>query len=107
MRRLSLIALFACEFACGGSSSETPPPLEPDPARLHEATAPAGETPATETPAVVPALPPSTDTDGAPNRAAPAVKGGATAPPRQPSTSTPRGTAPPMPVPELAPEPQL
>lgn len=40
--------------ACGGSSSETPPPLEPDPERLL-AAAPAAES--TGTSEVVPALP--------------------------------------------------
>lgn len=37
MRRLALLAWLASVSACGGSSSETPPPLEPDPARLRGA----------------------------------------------------------------------
>jgi hypothetical protein len=37
-----LLAAFASGASCGGSSSETPPPIEPDPASL--GLGPAGET---------------------------------------------------------------
>jgi hypothetical protein len=46
-------------FACGGSSSETPPPLEPLPVNLHydrASTALAGEVPAVESDAGVATL---------------------------------------------------
>lgn len=71
--RLALSVL----LACGGSSSETPPPLEPDPARL-ESGVDAETSP-------VPAPPPTSDEIIAP------VPG--PAPERRP-------------VPELSPEPQ-
>ena len=37
-----LVAAFAF-IACGGSSSETPPPLQPDPAGFHYAGVPASK----------------------------------------------------------------
>jgi hypothetical protein len=47
--------MLAVCLGCGGSSSETPPPLEPDPKRLlPPAEAPASEEPAPATPAAAP-----------------------------------------------------
>ena len=38
MMRLCFVLAACCAFiACGGSSSETPPPLQPDPAGFHYA----------------------------------------------------------------------
>jgi hypothetical protein len=56
--RANAFALFAAaaQLACGGSSSETPPPLEPLPVNLHydrASTALAGEIPAVESDAGV------------------------------------------------------
>ncbi|MEB2312847.1 MAG: hypothetical protein OZ921_09655 [Sorangiineae bacterium] len=45
-RGLWLSALAVTLVACGGSSSETPPPLEPDLARLAPPSSPGGREPA-------------------------------------------------------------
>src|SRR4051812_25487663 len=77
MRRLAL-PVFLALMGCGGSSSETPPPLEPDPARLRPGNGNDAPADAAHTPGGVPAA------EGA----------GASPPVIQPVTSRP--AAPPM-----------
>lgn len=106
MARLALLVSFALTVACGGSSSETPPPLEPDPARLLRNPEAVGGA-ASDAPAAAPPEAPaaaSTTADGA--SPAPSVIQ-PLAPRRSgPPASTWGGTPPRRPR-ELAPEPQL
>jgi hypothetical protein len=76
-------------LGCGGSSSETPPPLEPDPARL--------EGGASAEPSPMPA--PESGSDAV---IAPLEPGARPAAPRPPSAGGSSGLAP-----ELAPQPEL
>jgi len=98
-----MLTLLLCS-SCGGSSSETPPPLEPDPKRL---TAPAEAPPAEESaPAAIPPSPGSNSVnveDGAefgiePAGARGAPANGAATPPTwggTPSSPPAKGKRPP------------
>lgn len=102
MRRLAVVTAFVTQLgACGGSSSETPPPLEPDPARLRArpleraepAAAGAPRTEATSEPSSaepIPALPPY-------GRRPPARGGAASTQPESPARPEGSGGAAPEP----------
>lgn len=107
MTRLALLVSLALTVACGGSSSETPPPLEPDPARLLRSPDAAGGA-SSDAPT---GAPPGARSDGS------GESGSAGAPPRVIQPIAPRRSGPPASTwggptprrraPELAPEPQL
>lgn len=89
--------------ACGGSSSETPPPLEPDPARL----IPHGEV----LPGPGPAAPSARAESERADPASAAVPARSAAPARRQGapvqTWGSAASPPPVNAPELAPEPEL
>ncbi len=104
MRIVGLIPLLALLCgACGGSSSETPPPLEPDPARL----IPHGE----GIPGQDPAAPPARAASERPEPAAAVVPARSAEPARRqgaPVQTWGSASAPPRTnARELAPEPEL
>jgi hypothetical protein len=104
MRRLGLLASFAIVVGCGGSSSETPPPLEPDPERLRQGLEAVGNGEAASPAAVPsPAGGPANPRGATPPRVIqplPERRGG-------PPASTWGGRSPRPRAPELAPEPRL
>ncbi|MEO8178021.1 MAG: hypothetical protein ABI895_04220 [Deltaproteobacteria bacterium] len=89
MRKLGWLSVLVVCTSCGGSSSETPPPLEPDPQRL----LPPVEEPVREEP---PAVTPPAGSPAPPALSEPGAEDGAefgieSAPPRPPAA----GAAPP------------